>query len=189
MFATTTGYDIASDAIKIGLGGLITGLFGYFIASLNSKSAIAKFHFEHRVKLLSEAAASTELLFQAFVKVSNHAMGVAGMQNTPVAAGLEIVRSAMVGDEYKKVIQLRMDMMGEPVQKALFAQAQLLLVGEKKAEEALNELYAAIMAADASYQFTGDSFTVKDAPANVLKVRDARKRYFAALAEAFKKGM
>jgi hypothetical protein len=63
-------FQVVDDAVKIGLGAIIAGVFAWLGDRHNSRSAIQKLKFEKKTQILSEAAKIHEEHFQAFYKFS-----------------------------------------------------------------------------------------------------------------------
>lgn len=185
--SATTWIQVIDDAIKIGLGALIGGFFAWLVARYNAKSTIQKLAFERRSKILSDAAQSYESFFRAFLKYSTHLCGIAeASQAKSTGSSGEAFYHSFLADRATEALKLRIHMV-ESMQQSFAAQSQLMLLGEDRCRERAESLYAAIMAADASYKFDGKSFTLAQYQPTSEAVRDARIDFYREMQTAFRR--
>lgn len=184
----TTWPQVIDDAVKIGLGALIGGLFTWLVARHNAQSAIQKLIFERRSKILSDAAQVFDSLFQALVKYSNQLCGLAGVSVAKPTDPRE--EAACIGFMFKgttEAVNSRIEMT-KALEQSVTAQSQLMLLGEDECHKKADALCAAIIAADASFHFDGRSFTVEHWNTTTKwVVRDCREAFYKEMQKAFRK--
>ena len=105
--STLTWIQVADDAIKIGLGALIGGLFTWIVARHNNKSAIKKLQFERKAQILSDAAKIHEEHFQTFYKYSLHLLFIAEFLTKQVSSERpDAVQSAILNGNLTEATRL-----------------------------------------------------------------------------------
>lgn len=57
--------NVADTAVKIGLGGIISGLFTYIGLKYSHKSQQSKYLFEHKIKLVEQITVDIDEYFTA----------------------------------------------------------------------------------------------------------------------------
>jgi hypothetical protein len=183
---SVTGIEVLDDAVKIGLGGLIGGIFAFLVARQGTKGNIQRLKFERRSKILQEAAQKYEDFFQAFYRYSSLLAGIEGAK-PPEDVLARIAFRDLLREQIKKALGLRFQW-AEQTNNALAAQAQLMLLGEEQCRKRAEALWKAIVDADAGYQFDGSKFDLSRADETEKVVRDAREAFYKEMQRAFEKG-
>ena len=69
--------DVVDTAVKIGLGGLITGFFTYLGLTLSHRAERKKLSMEHRIKLIEQIAKDIEEHFSCWNAFTSQITGIA----------------------------------------------------------------------------------------------------------------
>lgn len=73
--------NVADTAVKIGLGGIISGLFTYLGLKYTHKSQQSKYLFEHKIKLVEQITADIDEYFTALSSFVGQISGIAKHRN------------------------------------------------------------------------------------------------------------
>jgi hypothetical protein len=124
-----TPIDLADTAIKIGLGALISGLAGYFVAKLSLQKETKRLRTERRSQLLEVVANDVKQFTAAALR--QWAFMTNWMAIHPIGSQL---------DEESKVefTRIKADMY-KAAGPLISAESKVLLLGESKAQELLRE--------------------------------------------------
>jgi|SRR5689334_10245792 len=180
-----TEIEVWDDVVKIGLGGLVGGIFAYLVAWQGTKSNINRLKFERRSKILQEAAQNYEEFFQAFNRYTGQLLGI-GNAKLPEDARVRAEYLDLLKGETRKALDLRLQW-AEQAKKVLAAQAQLMLLGEGQCKEKAEAFWKAIYDADAAYKFDGSKFDLSRADETAKVVRNAREALYGEMRRAFDK--
>ena len=184
--STLTWIQVADDAIKIGLGALIGGVFAWIVAWHNNKSAIKKLEFERRTRILSDVAQVFEDYFQAFFKFGSHLCFLEEASKKEMKSGQsQALLNAMLQSELNKAHSLQVQM-AQKLPETIKAQSQILLLGEQACLERAQFMMKAIMETDSSYKFDGKTFDVSRYEETGKIVRDSREAFYKEMQKAFK---
>ena len=182
-----TWIEVASDAVKIGLGALIAGVFTWLVAWHQSRSEIQKLRFERRTKILSDVAQEYEAYFQSFLKLTQHLSGIDSAEKAPFKNDADkLMRPQFLIELRAEGVNLRMRLIEKSVE-CLAGQSQLMLLGEKGCVERIGLLSKAIQDADRSYKFDGKTFDLSEMEKSNLAVREARRLFYEEMRKAFDK--
>ena len=180
-----TWIDVADDAVKIGLGGVIGGVFTWLVARYNAKSTIQRLQFERRSTILLRAADVYEAFFQAWFKYSTLLIGIANASQTTPKNELEAdIFHSLLAERGTEATDLRLNMK-QKMEESFTAQSQLMLLGEEHCKKCAEGLHRAIMAADAGYKFDGQSFDLTNFTVTHEEVRKAREAFYNEMQKAF----
>ncbi len=69
--------NVADTAVKIGLGGVVSGIFTYMGLKYSHKSQQSKYVFEHKIKLVEQITADIDDYFTAFSSMTSLIHGIA----------------------------------------------------------------------------------------------------------------
>jgi hypothetical protein len=184
--SSLTWIQVADDAIKIGLGALIGGLFAWIVAWHNNKSAIKKLEFERRTRILSDVAQIFEDYFQAFFKFGSHLCFLEDTSNKEMKSKeSQAFFDGMVQNELKKAHNLQVQM-AQKLPETIKAQSQILLLGEQACLEKAQFMMRAIMDAESSYKFDGKTFDMSRFDETGKLVREYREAFYKGMQRAFK---
>lgn len=184
--STLTWVQVADDAIKIGLGALIGGVFAWIVAWHNNKNAIKKLEFERRTRILSEVAQCYEDFFQAFFKFGRHLCYLADASKKELESEkARALLQAMLQSELNNAHSLQVQL-AQKRDETIKAQSQILLLGEESCLEKAQLMMKAIMDAELSYKFDGKSFDVSHYEETGKIVRSARESFYKEMHKAFK---
>ena len=176
---------VVDNAVKIGLGGLIAGVFAWLVARHTSQSSMQRLHFERRSKILSDVAQQYEIFFQAFLKLSSHLQGMTEATSTPSKNEADkIVKEDFNLQWTDKTMQLQLEYV-EKLQNSFTGQSHLMLLGEPDCMAKAQALHAAIVAAHGSCRFDGKKYDLSNLPKTAMAVRDARIAFYDELKKAF----
>jgi len=178
MPSNMTWIEVADSAVKIGLGALMTGMFGWFVANHVSKSAMQKMKFERRSKLLEEIADAHEAYFQSFMDFS---LCLDGIRALGVKANDPIVKT--IGAEPTPLLRK----MSEKSNDIIFAQSRLMLLGETECERRARELHKAIVDSFQQLKWDGVTFDLSHLPEMSRVIREAREAFYKEMRVAFDK--
>jgi len=143
---TLSWVQVVDDAIKIGLGGVVGGVFTWIVARHNNKSAIQKLLFERKA---------------------------------------QAIHSTMLAEQLNEATRLRMQM-AQKIPQTIYAQSQLMLLGEQAVVEKSQNLVKVIGSADESFKFNGsDSFDVSFFERDGKIVGQTREAFFKELQRAY----
>lgn len=180
-----TWIEVVSDAVKIGLGAIIAGVFAWLVARHDSKSAIQKLRFERRTKILSDVAQQYETYFRSFLKLTQHLSGIDAAEKAPFKNEADkLIRPQFLADLRAEGANLRMRLIQESVE-CLAGQSQLMLLGEKECVKRTGHLSRAIQDADMSYKFDGKTFDLSGLEKANVAVREERKLFYEEMRKAF----
>ncbi|HKW29316.1 MAG TPA: hypothetical protein VJT54_08280 [Verrucomicrobiae bacterium] len=178
--------QVIDDAIKIGLGGIIGGIFAWIVARHNNKSVIKKLEFERRTRILSEVAESYENFFQQFFEFSTCLCVLAETAgkkaDNPQAQALF---DAFFQTKLNQANRIHVEK-AQRLHETIKAQSQLLLLGEQSCMEKAQAMMSAMMGAEASYKFDGKSFDMSQYEQTGKIVRAAREAFYKEMQKAFK---
>lgn len=73
--------NVADTAVKIGLGGIISGIFTYLGLKYSHKSQQSKYLFEHKIKLVEQITADIDEYFTALSSYVGQISGIAKTRN------------------------------------------------------------------------------------------------------------
>ena len=182
----TSWISIADTAVKIGLGALISGIFGWLIAKHNSKSVVDKLMFERRSNTLSDVAHAYETFFQAYLKFSNRLVGINNTNRTcsPPTADEAQLFGVLITNSLNEAVRFRQTQM-ERMEDSFFAQSKLMLLGEKDCQQKGEALHMAIAHADQSFKFDGRDFDLTNFETLHKGVATARQEFYKAMEKAF----
>lgn|GEM_PF-6030392 len=182
-----TWIQVIDDAVKIGLGALIGGLFTWIVARHNNKSVIDKLQFERKTKMLSEVAETFEDYFQAYMKASTHYGFIAELWAKEPS--IPETQKALYRDETERHISDAMRFRVEWAQKianAVAAQSKLMLLGERQCLNKAEAFFNAINAAEAAFKFNGTSVNMSRYQETTIALRVAREGFYKEMERAFK---
>ena len=149
--STLTWIQVADDAIKIGLGAVIGGLFTWIVAQHNNRSAIQKLLFERKAQTLSEVAKIHEEHFQAYFKYSHNLYVIADAKTHKMSnERAQAIHGALLQSFLNEAERLRLQM-AQKIPETIYAQSQLMLLGEEAAVEKSQHLVNVIGKADQSF--------------------------------------
>ena len=184
---TTTWVEVADNAVKIGLGGFVAGGFALIVARHQASRELQKLKFERRSKILSDAASKYEDSFQSWFRYSSMLPGLALVATNQNQNLLEVeISRAYLSQEITKTTDMRVKMQ-EAFQKSFYAQSSLLLLGEKECVRFAEALSTALISADASYKFNGETCDLTNFMKVGDQVRSSRKEFYASMHKAFEK--
>jgi hypothetical protein len=85
--------DVVDTAVKIGLGGLITGFFTFIGLKFSKKSELSKFSIEHKTKLLEELSGNIEEYFSFWDSYVSLIAGIARKRSLNEKENEEITKA------------------------------------------------------------------------------------------------
>ncbi|MFZ0829026.1 MAG: hypothetical protein WAO02_16550 [Verrucomicrobiia bacterium] len=185
---TLTWIQVADDAIKIGLGALIGGVFTWIVARNNNRSALKKLLFERKAQILSDVAKIHEEHFQAYYKYSLNLCVVAEEKSKKMSnERAQAIHSALLENYLSEATRLRLQM-AQKIPETIYVQSQLMLLGEDAAVKKSQYLVKVIGDADQSFKFNGsDTFDVSNFEKDAKIIGQAREAFFRELQRAYHK--
>jgi len=186
---TTTWIEVVDNAVKIGLGALIGGVFAWLVARYNAKMAVDKVRAERRLNLLLEALQAHEAFFRGFYEYFTALHGIEGALQSKAEPRLpEPLFAKFISDRRAEAVRIRMRVFMETIHDVYGAHAKLLLLREKNCLEQADNLREAILKADASFRIEDQAPGNLDlAPlrAQMRFVVSAREQFYSAMSNAF----
>jgi len=181
-----TWLEVTDDAIKIGLGATIAGVFAWAVARYGSKSAIEKMRFERRTKILSDAAQTYEGYFQVFIRFKASACALSAAlaplvrdQNLPAWA------QGAAMEPFAAETNSLFSQLNAKLQDILTAQSQLMLLGENRCEQAGSALAQAIAAGLKLLKWNGKTCDTSHSDEISAAVSLARDTFYKEMRLAF----
>ena len=180
----TTWIDVVDDAVKIGLGAAISGMFAWIVARRHTRGDVDKLVLERRTQIITDVAERYEAVFQAYLRFSNRLLGVANVAQQPTVEDEEDFRFAFLAAESTNTTDLRRAL-HDKIQDAFAAQSRLMLLGEDECRKAAEQFHISVLAADKSFKFDGQTFDLSRYVEVTGAVRDARKKFYSEMSKAF----
>jgi hypothetical protein len=181
----TTWIDIVDDAVKIGLGAAISGLFAWVVARRYTRAEVDKVVLERRAQILAEVSDRYETVFQAYLKYSNLLLGIAGASNDPPEDHDQAaIHRALLAGQGTTATDLRVAL-HDKMQEAFGAQSRLMLLGESACRKKAEQFHMAVLEADSSFKFDGQGFDLSKYVSMTKAVRDAREEFYSEMSKAF----
>jgi hypothetical protein len=176
---TTTWINVADTAIKIGLGALIGGAFGIWVALVNNRSQSSRTYLEKKRSILESVLADVESFLGATI------MYWANLSNAVYKRDKGIRLTEADTKELKKLEQA----LFESFKLLGSCSAKLLLIGEEVAEAKLKELRTTV---DDFFQIANVE-NPKATESTLSKHRELigarRTEFYRAAGESFKKSV
>lgn len=181
----TEWIPVATDFIKIGIPALVTAGAALGVAAYQSKSSIAKFKFERKNDLLTQAASGYEAYFQAYYRYSNNLLGLANAEQKFKEFVPDVAN--MVASKLREIrlntVELRKKM-AEEMHNVASSQSKLMLLGDKECVDAADRMQMAILNADAAFKFDGTNYDLTEFNALHTTVAECRRDLYLALQKA-----
>jgi len=181
-------FQVVDDAVKIGLGAVIAGVFAWLVARHNNRSAILKLKFEKKTQILSEAAKIHEEHFQAFYKYTLALVVIDAERNKKMSTDrAQEIHGQLLAHLLQEATGQRLQM-AQKIPATIYVQSQLMLLGEHAAVAKSRTLVDIIGQADESFRFNGTGvFDVSKFDEVSKRVGRAREEFFKQLETVYNK--